>query len=141
MNHLRQSIRVHLQDISKYLDNQVPRIRGFSKHVMIRLCGYRLQRHLLSRMIISCSFCQRVMPLSPEMAMNCPVIYSQDGKIFYWRFLEWGNLIYDYLAKTSKKSLKLGLALHLYWHLPTSELTKLAIMVSHGEGILKSNTN
>jgi len=125
------------KDISKYLDNQAPRIRGYSKTFDNKvIVATRHNGLFIVEDDDSCSSCQSTLPLYRNVH-DIASIYSQDGKIFYCGLWNGEILIYDYLAKTSKV-IEIGFGPTPILAFASLGNNKLAIG-SHGEGSLILN--
>ena len=84
------------KDISKYIGNQAPRIRGFSRTYNDEIIV--ATRH--NGLFISKE--DRFVPLEIDQ-IDIASIYSPDGKVFYCGLWNGKILIYDYVKKTSKE--------------------------------------
>ena len=84
------------KDISEYIGNQAPRIRGFSKTYTNEIIV--ATRH--NGLFISKE--DRFLPLEIDQ-IDIASIYSPDGKIFYCGLWNGKILIYDFEKKTSKE--------------------------------------
>lgn len=83
------------KDISKYISNQVPRIRGFSKTYDDKVIV--ATRH--NGLFVYSN--DQIEPLSRKK-YDIASIYSDDGKTFYCGLWNGKLLIYDYLSKRSR---------------------------------------
>ena len=124
--------------ISKYLDNQVPRIRGFSKTFDDKvIVATRHNGLFVVEDDNSCSSCQRVLSLH-QSGHDIASIYSSNGKIFYCGLWNGNIFIYDYLANTSKV-VEIGLGTTPILAFANLGNNKMAVG-SHGEGSIFFNT-
>ncbi|MFV8325850.1 hybrid sensor histidine kinase/response regulator transcription factor [Flavobacterium sp. ZS1P14] len=119
------------KDISRYIGNQAPRIRGFSK----TYDGKVIVETRHNGLFISNT--HGFVPLYNN-AKDMASIYSDDGKIFYCGLWNGNVLVYDYSTNTSKE-INVG-----FETAPVFAFTKIgeqAVMVgSFGEGAVILNT-
>ena len=83
------------KDISNYIENQAPRIRGFAKTYE----GHTIVATWNNGLFINKG--EKIEPLYVNKT-NIASIYSTDGKIFYCGLWDGKVMIYDYLKNTSK---------------------------------------
>ncbi|WP_111307897.1 hybrid sensor histidine kinase/response regulator transcription factor [Confluentibacter sediminis] len=119
------------KDISKYIGNQAPRIRGFSKTYDGKLIVQTRNNGLFI------SDGENFIPLY-DNKKDMASIYSDDGKIFYCGLWSGNVLVYDYVKNTSKE-INIG-----FETLPVFAFAKIdehSVMIgSFGDGALILNT-
>ncbi|WP_281226650.1 two-component regulator propeller domain-containing protein [Flavobacterium aquiphilum] len=120
------------KDISHFIGNQAPRIRGFSKTYDNKLIVETRHNGLFI------SNAKGFAPLyNPKKDMAS--IYSEDGKIFYCGLWNGNVLIYNY-ATNSSKEVTLGFGITPVFAF--SKISDQALMIgSFGEGAIILNTN
>jgi len=121
------------KDISRYIGNQAPRIRGFSKTYDNKIIT--ATRH--NGFFIS-NENGGVVPLYNNQK-DIASIYSYDGKVFYCGLWNGKVLVYNYITNTSKE---IDVGFEAFAVFAFSKITDSTIMIgSFGEGAVILNTN